>query len=143
MKKAPPFGRRSSLVFCDAAVDPAVVTHTLGVAPSFEQSVGEIAEYWNGHERASQLGTWKLTLSDDFEIEPVETQIRHWLPLLEAKATQLSKLVDSGYHPYLDCPGNSEDLSVYLEPALLLRLANLRIGLSIWLYAPPSEAEIQ
>ena len=115
----------TSLVFCNPEVDPVVVTQVLGFEPTLAES-------------KPGLGTWKLTMPGNSNDAGLEEQLLRWLDILGPKAGELQRLASLGYAPYVDCPGLRADLSLWIEPAVLHRLGELRVALSIWLYEHPA-----
>jgi len=135
-----PKGNVTHLVFCREDVEPDVVTRILGLEPTESVRVGDPAKYDNGSEYSSHLGIWKLELEDANLSETVEDQISRWVSLLEPKIEQLNQLKELGYSPYLDCIAEPDSLSLCIAPCSLLKLGELNISLSVWLYENEKKA---
>lgn len=130
----------TQLVFCREDVDPDMVTRLLDLTPSESVKVGDSVEDENGHRYSSHLGIWKLDLPNVNINHTVEDQIGHWIALLQPRSAALSHLKGLGYSPYLSCKAAPGSLSLCIEPELLVRLGNLNIALSIWLYEQPTSS---
>lgn len=122
------------LIFCRESVDPGEVSQLLGLSPSRAVRVGEPLTYDSGYTRASHLGIWELELPGAFGADCVEEQITRWLMLLEPLTSAFKQLHEAGYRPYLDCKASRGSLSLCVDPEVLVRLGNLKIALSVWLY---------
>jgi len=134
MSNFPPAKNSTRLVFCRENVDPEEVSHLLGLVPSEAVRVGEPLSYGNGYARESHLGIWKLELPGACGADSVEEQIVQWLMLLEPLAGAFEQLKQMGYEPYLDCKASQGALSLCVDPEVLVRIGNLNIALSVWLY---------
>ncbi|WP_398312393.1 DUF4279 domain-containing protein [Zoogloea sp.] len=124
----------TQLVFCSEDVNPDDVTRLLDLTPTQSVKVSDSAEYENGHRYISHLGIWKLELLNANVDHTIEEQIDQWIDLLSPRSEALSHLKGLGYRPYLDCKAASGSLSLCIEPELLVRLGELNISLSVWLY---------
>jgi hypothetical protein len=131
----PQANRSVRLICCHPNVDPAVVSKILGIEPSYALKVGEIGIYpWNGEKFQSGVGKWELVHPDDLTKVTIEDAIERWLPVLEKSADAFRELHKAGYRPYLDCRALAADLSLCIDPEILVRLGQLQISLSVWLY---------
>lgn len=134
MGNIPQTENSTQLVFCRENVDPREVSRLLGLAPSEAVRVGEPLIYGNSYTRASHLGIWKLELPAVFGANSVEEKITQWLVLLEPLTSAFKQLNQLGYRPYLDCKAAQGSLSLCVAPEVLVRLGNLHIALSVWLF---------
>lgn len=141
MSNSPRAENSTQLVFCRENVDPDKVSHLLGFSPSEAVRVGEPLTYSNGFSRASHLGIWKLELPGARGVDSVEEQIVQWLILLEPLSSAFMQLKVLGYEPYLDCKTSRGSLSLCVDPEVLVRLGNLSIALSVWLYEQSPETD--
>lgn len=130
----------TQLVFCREDVNPDMVTRLLDLTSSQSVKVGDSVEYENGHRYSSRLGIWKLDLPNANMNHTIEDQIGHWIEFLQPRSAALSHLKGLGYRPYLDCKAAPGSLSLCVVPELLVRLGELNISLSVWLYEQPSSS---
>ena len=141
MGNVPQSVNSTQLIFCRETVDPREVSRALGLTPTESVCVGEPLRYGHGYTRASHLGIWKLDLPEGCGTDSVEEQILQWLVLLEPRVGALKELHETGHRPYLDCKAAEGSLSLCMDPEVLVRLGNLNVALSVWLYEQPAANE--
>jgi len=128
--------QRASIVltFCASTVDPTFITKTLDVESTDAVAIGQTDKFlWNHQPRVSNVGLWKLVISEYEKLHGLDERLEAWVTWLEDRSHKLEVLTKTGYKPYLQLgeAAISDNLGISLDPPLLGRLANLKVALCL------------